>query len=312
MYRGSNHTDDSTEQPIAAARPAPLFSARIKFLVGAAVSAAALGWTIAALVRIELAAYAVAVRELSVRILGFALVAIILQYTARLYRLRLWIAAVRGGRLSARAWIHLYLKSVALAAITPLRVGDFSRIPLLARCELPLPLRGRLVVLEKLCDFLYLPAALAVTAGELARQFGVPARLLYGAAFVAATIAICVMILIRGELLLAPLFRGVALTGLSFACFLAANILIFASAGSALTPLQVTAIVTAVGILANLPISLNGAGVREAGLLGLLTLYRVAPEQAAVIIVIESLTTLVFPAVLYVLWLAIEQFRNCS
>jgi uncharacterized membrane protein YbhN (UPF0104 family) len=251
--------------------------------------------------RVDRSALALAARRAAPGYVALSLLLTVLLYLTRLVRLRRWAERLSDYRRPLPEWIDMYLKSVAAGAVTPLRVGELSRVVLLKETSLPLAERGKLVILDKLCDFLYLPLALAIVAGELPR-FGIAPALAAAAIAVSAAAIGTAIYLTRGALSLRSVGEGIAITLFGFALFMGCNLSLFRSAGIALPAVSIIAVVTVSGILSNIPVSMNGLGVREAAFLALLTRYAVPPEPIAIVVMLELLLAIFFPPLLFAAW----------
>jgi len=84
--------------------------------------------------------------------------------------------------------------------------------------------------------------------------------------------------------------------------FVASNVLIFRAVDIDLGWLDVVAITVRVGVLASLPVSIAGIGVREGSLLALLGAWGVAPEAIPPVLVLEFIINIFFPVLLLALW----------
>lgn len=274
----------------------------LKQAVQIVVSIACVGWVVHIFIGVDWQVAGTLMRRTSFLEFGFCLLLAILLYASRLLRLRLWARHIGKRRLPLSAWVDLYLKSIAFGSITPARLGDFSRIALLKATGLDLKARGRLVFYDKIIDLLYVPVTLMLTAAAVETRLGVSHAWL-------SVVGSCLLLLYFFGASVVGAFLtwkdqlmgyGIALAGLMM--FILSNYFLFRSAGVALSLLDIAAITITVGVMANLPISLGGIGVRESSLLVVLGRFGVDANQAAPVLVLEFILNLVFPIALYGCW----------
>lgn len=235
-------------------------------------------------------------------LLGGSLLLVLLIWLSRLWRLRHWVEQQPGKKITKTAWLELYLKSLAFGAITPARLGDFSRIALLAPTGLDLKTRMKITLQDKLADLVYIPLGIIITAGLVGERFGVqPAWLVaVGVAMLGGYLAWMLWFgrFLGGRVLLAGI--GISLLGLPL--FVISNALLFRAAGIGLPVLDVAAIILSVGVLASLPVSIGGLGIREGSLLSLLGWWGIGVDRVPPVLLLEFLFNMVLPLVLYLGW----------
>lgn len=235
-----------------------------------------------------------------------------LLYSLRLLRLRFWTERAAQRALTWREWGDLYLASIALGSLSPARLGDFSRIALLAKTGLSLRVRGQIVLLDKLSDFLYVPLALCVAAPILSRQLGVSPWLPAAGALPLLLGYLLAARILGGPLGAQALASGAALSLLGFPLFIVSNALLFWGLGIRLPLADVTAIIVTVGVLANLPLSIAGIGVREASLFAILESRGVASSHATALVLFEFLLNVLWPLLLYAAWKALRRMERST
>lgn len=272
------------------------------FVLKVLVSLLALAWVLYSMRALEWHAVRGSFSQVSLAKAAACFSLVLVLYVTRLLRLRLWIEQVAPRRLPLSQWIDIYLKSVALGSITPARLGDFSRIAMLADTGLEIRTRGKLVLQDKLTDSLYIPLGLFLTAAIVADRFGISSSGLLAAGASAFLLFFIFSFWFGRALGLKALFAGWGITVLGLALFIVSNALLFRAVNIQLPLLDVAAIILTVGIIASLPVSVGGLGLREGSLYNLLGLWGVAAENIAVLLVWEFLLNMVFPLVLYVLW----------
>ncbi len=266
------------------------------------VSLLALGWVIYSMRALDWQAARDSFSRVSLVKAGACFSLVLLIYASRLFRLRLWIERIATRKMPITQWVDIYLKSIALGSITPARLGDFSRIGLLASTGLDLKARGKIVLQDKLTDTLYIPLGLCLTATAVAGRFGLSSVGLWTAGLVATLLFFVLSYWFGRPLGLEPLFVGWAVTFLGLGLYIVSNGLLFWAVNIQLSLIDVAAIVLTVGIIASIPVSIGGLGIRESSLFSLLTLWGVAPEFIPALLVWEFLLNMVFPVTLYVVW----------
>ncbi len=277
----------------------------------AAVSLAALIWVIHKFGGLEADKAAAALAQLSIPLLALTLVCTLANYALRLFRLALWVKHFTSRDLRLNHWLDLYLKSAALGSLTPARLGDFSRIFLLAPTGISLPERTKLVLLDRLTDLLYVPLALLLAVPLLHGSFRLPWAAVFSAAalllalYLAAAL-ICGLRRIPRQRVLA----GWLATIFAFLFFALSNMYLFHAAGVMLPFALIVAVVVLVGLLANLPISVGGLGVREAGITAALEKLGVPPEKIAMVVLLEFLLNIVFPPLLFLIWTGLSKRKR--
>ncbi|MBI5142736.1 MAG: flippase-like domain-containing protein [Nitrospirae bacterium] len=235
----------------------------------------------------------------------------ILIYASRMLRLRHWIGALSpSGNVSITEWITLYLKSIAFGSFTPGRVGDLSRIVLMERTGLSLSQRSRVAILDKFTDMLYIPVGILLTAGVTGEKIGMSAAWIATGGGV--MLAICLAALWRfGRFIgLGALAEGTVITAAGFVLFVASNVFLFHAVGINLSIADITAIILSVGLLASLPVSIGGLGVREGSLIAMLGIWGVDVARTPPLIAIELVMNMALPPLLYVVWMMLGYWKN--
>jgi uncharacterized membrane protein YbhN (UPF0104 family) len=276
---------------------------RVRVALRWGVALALLGWVAVQLRTLQPESFADALGRTA---WGYVLACYVLTvavYGLRLGRLRSWIESIAPERIGWHEWLDVYLKSIALGSLTPGRVGDLSRVGLLGRTGLTVRARGEIVLLDKLSDFLYVPLGLWVAADTVSGVVGASTMLVDAAGAACAAGYLIAARMLGRRLAWPDLLWGVALTVAAFALFSASNAYLFWAAGVPLSFAEVTAVVVLVGVLANLPVSIGGIGVREASLLGVLRRWNVSVEASASLVLLEFVLNVGFPLLLYVGWL---------
>ena len=91
-------------------------------------------------------------------------------------------------------------------------------------------------------------------------------------------------------------------TVFGFFLFVLSNGLLFWAVHINLPLEDIAAIIVTVGIIASLPVSIGGLGLREGSLYSMLSFWGVAPEVIPALLFWEFLLNMVFPVMLYMLW----------
>ena len=152
----------------------------LKFALQTGVSIIALSWVFLSLRNIDWQISMLHFSNLSIGKLIACFLLVLGIYASRLVRLRYLVMNMPAASLSAGEWLDLYLKSIALGSITPARIGDFSRITLLAKTGLSLRDRSKVVLFDRLSDIFYIPAGICLTAGIVGEKFAIPESWLLG------------------------------------------------------------------------------------------------------------------------------------
>ncbi len=277
-------------------------TARAGYIAKAAISLGGLLWVYYLLRDIDWAGSMDRLQNVSIPLFLGSALAVSLVYCFRMLRLRLWVERLATQRLPFRAWIDLYLLSVAIGSITPSRLGEFSRIYLLRNTGMDTGKRVWVTVFDKLSDLLYLPVAIVLTAGVVSTKYGVSANLLLLSGIVLLLAYFLISYWFGRRLGRNALLAGWILTGAGFFMFVSSNVLIFRAVDIDLNWLDIVAITVSVGALASLPVSIAGIGVREGSLLTLLGAWGVAPEAIPPVLVLEFIINILFPVLLLALW----------
>jgi len=274
----------------------------MKFAIQIIVSVIAISWVIYSLHNLDWSISWEAFSHLSRSKLAACFVFVILIYISRLFRLGCWVNKLSRIKLSYGEWIGIYLKSIAFGSITPARLGDFSRISLLAKTELDLVTRGKVILLDKLADTLYIPLGICITAWIVGEKLQVSAPGLFAGGLIIFFIYIIGMYWFGRSLGIKTLFVGWLLTVMGFCFFVSSNALLFHAVGIKLSVLDITAIIISVGVLVSLPISIGGIGIREGSLVSLLQLWGVSLDLTPPVLMFEFILNIIFPIILYLLW----------
>ena len=279
-----------------------MFPPRTRLTLQIALSSICLLWVFFSLRSIDWRMSLIYLGNLSMNKLAACFLMGALLYTTRLFRLHYWVETLSSEKLTTAEWIDLYLKSVALGSLTPARLGDFSRIALLARTGLSIAVRTKVTFQDKMADVLYIPIGLCLTSGIVGEKLSIPARWIFAGGIV-SLIAYLLLSYWFGRFI-GPkgLSVGWAVTigGLCF--FILTNTFLFWSAGIDLRIVEVAAITLSVGIIVSLPISVGGMGVREGSLICLLRLWGIQPEAIPPVLLLEFILNIVFPVVLFICW----------
>jgi len=277
-------------------------TARVGYLVKAAISLGGLLWVYYLLRDIDWAGSVDRLQQASLPLFAGSALAATLVYCFRLFRLRLWVERISQQRLPIHEWIDLYLLSVAIGSITPSRLGEFSRIYLLRKTGIDTGRRAWITVFDKLSDLLYIPLAIVLTAGVVGSKYGVSGNVLALSGIVLLLVYFLISYWFGRKLGGNALLAGWIVTGAGFFMFVLSNVLIFRAVGIGLHWLDIIAITVSVGVLASLPVSIAGLGVREGSMLVLLGTWGVAPEAIPPVLVLEFIINIFFPLLLLALW----------
>jgi hypothetical protein len=275
---------------------------QIKFALKFIVSLLALLWVFGNLPELDWSNSATALRNISPTKLGISIVLFLAIYVIRAWRLRYWVQSLPGRRLPIREWVELYTKSVAIGSLTPGRLGDFSRIVLLAPTGIDLSTRTRVTVQDKITDILYIPVIICLTAAIVGNKFELNPNGLVTIGIVFLVFYFVVTYWLGRFLGLFELTLGWAATVVGLIFYVYSNTFLFLAVGIELPILDIAAIVVGVGALASLPISLGGIGVREGSMLSLLTLWGVEPALIPPILILEFIMNIIFPIAVYLSW----------
>ena len=288
-----------------------LSESRTKFVVQAAVSVACLLWVAHLFWKIGWGNLVRSFDLVSCQLLVAGSGIVFGVYLSRFVRLMIWIGPDTGSGYGPVYKMSVYLKSAALGSLTPARVGDFSRIHFLsAFTSMGLAQRTGLVVCEKLWDMAYAPLGVMLTAGTVCRVFGfawIWPLFLGGLALAGLGVAISRF---GKRLTLKDHAAGFGLTLAGFAGYIAGNVLFFRAAGIELAVMDIIAITTAMGIMAALPVSLGGLGVREGTLLAFLEIWQVPGDSALVLVILEFFINIIFPVLLFIFFSILSVKRN--
>jgi hypothetical protein len=283
------------------------FKTNIKFIARALISVFCLGWIVYLLRGIDWAASLAALKSISslYLVLGLSMVAML--YATRLIRLKYWVLTLSKPSLPSSSWLGLYLKSIALGSLTPARLGDFSRVPLLFSTGISLKTRTAIVILEKLWDLSYAPLAVLLSLNLLESRFAVPLHVSLLMVCLIPAVQFCLIFKLGSFLKMKAHLAGLVMTLFGFLFFILANVFIFLSVGLKLDAVSVITITTAAGVMASLPVSLGGIGIREGTLFVFLGLFGVSREAALPLVYLEFFVNIVFPVLLYGVFYSAEQ-----
>jgi len=275
---------------------------QIKFALKIIVSLLALFWVFSNLPEIDWSHSVAALGDASPTKLVISILLFLTMYVIRAWRLRYWVESLPSNRLSIAEWVELYLKSVAIGSLTPARLGDFSRIALLAPTSLDLLTRTKVTIQDKLTDLLYVPIVICMTAGIVGIKFdlGPQGLVIVGVLLLASYFVVSYWL---GKFLGVPaLALGWLASVIGLVFYVYSNSFLFWAVGIELPVLDIAAIVVGVGALASLPISLGGIGIREGSLLALLTFWGVEPILIPPILILEFIMNIMFPIAVYFGW----------
>lgn len=229
-------------------------------------------------------------------------------YASKLCRLIGLVNIVAPGSLSFREWIGMYLKSIAFGSLTPARIGDFSRIAMLGQTNLHLKIRSHVVFYDKFQDLLYIPVVMCVAAPIVNDKLGIPAGWLI-------TLGVLLLFGFMGASYGLGRFLGIkiilfswGITIFGLLLFVAGNSLLFKSIDVDLTVIDIAAVTIIVGVVANLPVSMGGIGLREGSFLIILNRWGVEPSLIPAVLILEFVLNIFFPIALYVFWMGYSHF----
>lgn len=277
-------------------------TAWVGYLVKAAISLCGLLWVYYLLRDIDWAGSVVRLQEASLPLFAGSALAATLVYSFRLFRLRLWVERISQQRLPIHVWIDLYLLSVAIGSITPSRLGEFSRIYLLRKTGMDMGRRTWITLFDKMSDLLYIPVAIVLTAGVVGTKYGVSADVLALSGIFLLLVYFLISYRVGRKLGGDALLAGWMVTVAGFFMFVLSNVLIFRAVDIGLNWLDIIAITVSVGVLASLPVSIAGLGVREGSMLALLGAWGVAPEAIPPVLALEFIINIFFPLLLLTVW----------
>jgi len=200
-------------------------------------------------------------------------------------------------------WIDLYLKSIAFGSVTPARLGDFSRIPLLVKTGLDLMTRSKITFYDKVADSLYIPIGICITSHIVGEKLSIQPVWIFSGGILSLMAYILISYWFAGFLYIRELLAGWVMTLLGLCLFILSNTFLFWSVGINLTMLEVAAITLSVGIIVALPISVGGIGLREGSLIYMLGLWGIKPEATPPILIFEFILNMVFPVALFMCWI---------
>ena len=276
---------------------------RIKIPVQIFFSIISIFWIIHVLKGIDWNITGESMSNLSIPWLTACLFSGVLIYSTRLFRLRYWVHGLSSKRLSIKKWIDLYLKSAAFGSITPARLGDFSRIGLIVKTDLNLALRSKIIFYDKIADLLYIPLGICLTSKTVAQTLNIPLGWIFTAGLLSLLAYLLFSFWFAGFLGFRAILAGWIITVPGLCLFILANSFLFWSVGINLAMLEVAAITLSAGIIASLPISVGGIGVREGSLIFFLGLWGIEPEATPPVLLLEFLVNMVFPVALYIFWI---------
>lgn len=275
---------------------------KIRLPVQIFISLMSMAWVVFVLRKIDWGASVEAMRSLSLMLMTACFFSAGLIYVTRLIRLRYWVERLSGTRLSFREWIDLYLKSIAFGSVTPARLGDFSRIALLGRTGLNFADRTRIVFHDKMADVLYVPIGICLTSGIVGEKLNIPGAWIFSGGILSLIIYMFLSYLFLRFLGLKAVLFGFAVTVAGLGLFILSNTFLFRSVGVNLTILDIAAITLSAGIIATLPVSAGGLGIRECSLIYLLGLWGIQPDSIPPVLILEFILNTVFPVILYICW----------
>jgi glycosyltransferase 2 family protein len=275
---------------------------KIRLPVQISISLMSMAWVVHVLIKIDWGASAQAMQRLSLMLMIACFFSAGLIYVTRLFRLRCWIERLSNTKLSAKEWISLYLKSIAFGSITPARLGDFSRIALVGRTGLNFADRTRVVFHDKMADVLYVPIGICLTSGIVGEKLNIPGVWIFAGGMLSLVVYMSLSYLFLKFLGIKAVLFGFAVTIAGLGLFILSNAFLFRSVGINLTMLDIAAITLSAGIIASLPVSAGGLGVRECSLIYLLGLWGIQPESIPPVLILEFILNMVFPVILYICW----------
>ena len=272
---------------------------KLKFIGQFCISIICLCWVVYLLLDMDWPSAHRSFKDIKFSFVFFSLLIIVFLYLTRMGRLKYWVSNIQEKDINGMDWLNLYLKSIAFGALTPARIGDFSRIHLLSPTGVTFQNRTKLVFSEKLWDMAYAPVAILLTLYILKEKFHIPVLVSGSVACIIFVVLAVFIIRLSGFLGGKAQWFGLVLTVAGFICYVFGNVFLFQAAGIDLTIRDIIAITTAMGIMASLPISLGGLGVREGTLLVFLQLWGVPREMALPLIYLEFFVNILFPIILY-------------
>jgi uncharacterized membrane protein YbhN (UPF0104 family) len=280
---------------------------RIKPFIQILFSLLSLFWVIHVLRKIDWSITGESLGNLSVPLLTACFFLVALLYLTRFFRLRYWVQNLSGNRLSMSEWADLYLKSIAFGSVTPARLGDFSRIPLLVKTGLDLMTRSKITFYDKLADSLYIPIGICITSHIVGEKLNIQPVWIFSGGILSLISYIFISYWFAGFLGIRALLVGWVMTLLGLGLFILSNIFLFWSVGINLTMLEVAAITLSVGIIVALPISVGGIGLREGSLICMLGLWGIKPEVTPPVLIFEFILNMVFPVALFMCWILFKE-----
>jgi len=209
-----------------------------------------------------------------------------------------------------REWIDLYLKSIAFGSVTPARLGDFSRIPLLAKTGLNLMTRSKVTFYDKVADSMYIPIGICITSHLVGEKLNIQPLWIFSGGLLSLMAYILISYWFAGFLGIRVLLMGWIMTLLGLGLFILSNNFLFWSVGIKLNMLEVAAITLSVGIIVALPISVGGIGLREGSLICMLSLWGIKPEATLPVLMLEFILNLVFPVILFLVWILFTHIKK--
>ncbi|MCF8107557.1 MAG: flippase-like domain-containing protein [Desulfohalobiaceae bacterium] len=223
-------------------------------------------------------------------------------YACRFVRLKLWVESMSVRRMALRRWWSLYLKSIAFGSLTPARIGEFSRIVLLAPTGLGVAARSKVTFLDKFADSLYIPLGLLLSIPVLSEKLEITCwwPLLLG--FTGLVFYMLVLYTFGRGLPKRLLTGGWLISLAGFTLFVFSNAFLIWGVHIHLALPDIITIIIGVGVMVSLPISFGGIGVREGSLAALLQMWKVDPQHIPVLLLFEFLLNIIFPIALYGLW----------
>jgi len=209
-----------------------------------------------------------------------------------------------------REWIDLYLRSIAFGSVTPARLGDFSRIPLLVKTGLNLMTRSKVTFYDKVADSLYIPIGICITSHIVGEKLNIQPVWIFSGGILSLMAYLSIFSWFARFLGIRALLVGWGMTLLGLCLFILSNTFLFWSVGIKLTMLEVAAITLSVGIIVALPISVGGIGLREGSLICMLGLWGIKPETTPPVLIFEFILNMVFPVVLFMCWILFSYIKK--
>ncbi|RLB89050.1 MAG: hypothetical protein DRH26_12340 [Deltaproteobacteria bacterium] len=287
----------------------------IKFIIKILISGFALWWVYYCLQDIDWQASLKSISSISLTKLSLCFICTILLYLSRILRLRYWLSQLSNNCLSLKELTELYLKSVALGSITPGRIGDFSRIALLEKTGLTIKVRSKIILFDKLIDSIYILLGICLTSAIVGEKLGIPVYSLFWFGAGSLIISLIIMfwlssIWFKNVFKVKNLLLGYCLTLIGFILYVLSNSFLFWSIGIDLTFLDVMAIVLSVGVIASLPISIGGIGIREGSLMSFLKTWHVNALLIPHVLLLEFVLNIMFPIILYFFWVMMHHLAS--